>query len=101
MQSLSYTKFRNQLAKILDQVNEDHAPVLITRQNGKPVVLVSLEDFQAYEETAYLLRSPANASRLLESIEDLESINGEASNLTKAELKQFRAFLKDLKHKQA
>ncbi len=64
MQTLSYTAFRNQLAKILDQVNDDHAPVLITRQNGKPAVVVSLEEFQAYEETAYLMASPKNKQRL-------------------------------------
>lgn len=76
MQTLSYTTFRNQLAKILDQVNEDHAPVLITRQNGKPAVVVSLEEFQAYEETAYLMASPKNAQRLNEAI---TQINGNRS----------------------
>lgn len=76
MFSLSYSQLRNQLAAMLDKVNEDHAPVLITRKNGKPAVLVSLEDFEAYEETAYLLRSPENARNLLESIAELEAGGG-------------------------
>lgn len=76
MFSLSYSQLRNQLAAMLDKVNEDHAPVLITRKNGKPAVLVSLEDFEAYEETAYLLRSPENARHLLESIAELEAGGG-------------------------
>lgn len=64
MKTLSYTAARNNLAKTMDQVVEDHAPVLITRQTGAPVVLMSLEDYNAWEETAYLLRSPENARRL-------------------------------------
>jgi antitoxin YefM len=55
----------------MDKVNADHAPVLITRQRGKPAVLISLEDFSAWEETAYLLRSPENARRLSSAIDQL------------------------------
>lgn len=73
METMSYSSFRNNLAKTLDKVNEDHAPVLVTRQNGKPAVLVSLEDFQSYEETAYLMASPANAERLNEAIAQIEA----------------------------
>lgn len=72
MNTMSYSAFRTNLAKTLDKVNEDHAPVLITRQNGKPAVLVSLEDFKAYEETAYLMTSPENAIRLNRSIVQIE-----------------------------
>jgi antitoxin YefM len=72
MNTMSYSAFRTNLAKTLDKVNEDHAPVLITRQNGKPAVLVSLEDFKAYEETAYLMASPENAIRLNRSIAQIE-----------------------------
>lgn len=64
MDTISYTAFRSHLASVLDKVNEDHAPVLITRQNGKPAVVMSLEDFKSYEETAYLMASPKNAERL-------------------------------------
>ena len=64
MKAKSYTAVRNNLAKTMDRVIEDHAPLMITRQTGEPVVLMSLEDFNAWEETAYLLRSPENARRL-------------------------------------
>lgn len=73
MDTMSYSAFRNQLAGTLDKVNEDHKPVLITRQNGKPAVVISLEDFQAYEETAYLMSSPKNAQRLNEAIAEVEA----------------------------
>lgn len=61
---MSYTAFRNNLASAVDQVNDDHKPILITRRQGKPAVLMSLEDFQAFSETAYLMASPKNAERL-------------------------------------
>lgn len=64
MDIISYSAFRAGLAGVLDKVNQDHAPVMITRQNGKPAVVISLEDFQSYEETAYLMASPRNAERL-------------------------------------
>lgn len=73
MDAITYTSFRSQLATILDKVNDDHQPVLITRQNGKPAVVISLEDFHAYEETAYLMASPVNAQRLNKAIDELES----------------------------
>ncbi|MCA6220870.1 type II toxin-antitoxin system prevent-host-death family antitoxin [Photorhabdus sp. UCH-936] len=57
----------------MDKVNDDHKPVLITRQNGKPAVVISLEDFQAYEETAYLMASPKNAARLNQAIAEVEA----------------------------
>lgn len=69
MEAITYTEARNNLARTMDRVNYDHAPIIITRQNGQPVVMMSLEDFQAWQETDYLLRSPANAQRLLESVE--------------------------------
>ena len=65
METISSTAARNNLAKIMDGVHDDHEPILITRQKGPSVVLMSLEDFNAYEETAYLLRSPENARRLI------------------------------------
>lgn len=68
MDTMICTEFRNNLAKVLDKVNDDHKPVLITRQNAKPVVVISLEDFRAYEATAYLMASPKNAARINEAI---------------------------------
>ena len=73
MQTLSYSHFRSHLAKTMDKVNDDHTPVLITRQNGQPAVIMSLEDFHAYEETAYLMASPKNAERLSRSIAEAEA----------------------------
>ncbi|MDX1996741.1 MAG: type II toxin-antitoxin system Phd/YefM family antitoxin, partial [Thermoanaerobaculia bacterium] len=65
MDAISYTAARANLAKTLDRVCDDHEPMIITR-NGEPsVVLLSLEDFRSLEETAYLLRTAANAERLL------------------------------------
>ena len=76
MTAISYTAARENLASMMDKVCEDHAPVIITRNRDQSVVMLSLEDFESLEETAYLLRSPANAKRLLESIEALESGKG-------------------------
>lgn len=73
MDTISYSAFRSQLAGTLDQVNENHKPVLITRQNGQPAVLMSLDDFHSYEETAYLMASPKNAQRLNEAIAEVEA----------------------------
>jgi antitoxin YefM len=73
MHTMSYSLFRSQLASTLDKVNDDHSPVMITRQNGKPAVLISLEDFQSYEATAYLMVSPKNATRLNEAVSQIES----------------------------
>lgn len=70
---MSYSAFRTHLAGTLDKVNDDHKPVLITRQNGKPAVVMSLEDFHAYEETAYLMASPKNAERLNQAIVEVEA----------------------------
>ena len=75
MNVISYSAFRAELATTLDQVVAKHSPVMITRQNGKHAVVMSLEDFAAYEETAYLLRSPKNRNRLLESLQQLNSGN--------------------------
>ncbi|GJL76926.1 type II toxin-antitoxin system Phd/YefM family antitoxin [Nitrosomonas sp.] len=73
MDTISYSAFRTHLASTLDKVNDDHRPVLITRQNGKPAVVMSLEDFHAYEETAYLMASPKNAERLNQAIVEVEA----------------------------
>jgi antitoxin YefM len=72
MDTISYTALRNQLAGVLDRVNDNHKPVMITRQNGKPAVLISLEDFHAYEEMSYLMASPKNLQRLNEAITQVD-----------------------------
>lgn len=76
MESISYTTARSKLAKTMDQVCEDHAPIAITRKGEGAVVMMSMEDYQALEETAYLLRSPKNMRRLLGAIAELESGGG-------------------------
>ena len=73
---MNYTNFRSNLAGTMDLVNENHIPVLVTRQSGKPAILMSLEDFNSYEETAYLMSSPANAQRIDEAIRDIENNKG-------------------------
>ncbi|MDC1287586.1 type II toxin-antitoxin system prevent-host-death family antitoxin [Gammaproteobacteria bacterium] len=78
MESISYTAARSNLAKTMQQVCNDHAPIAITRKGEGAVVMMSMEDFQALEETAHLLRSPKNTRRLIESIAELEKNGGSA-----------------------
>lgn len=85
MNAISYTAVRADLAKTMDRVCEDHEPIIITRNREQAVVMISLEDYKAMEETAYLLRTPANASRLLESIAELESGQGQVRELLECE----------------
>ena len=81
MDAISYSYTRQHFAEIMDRVNEDRAPVLVTRQSGKAVVMMSLDDYNALEETAYLLRSPKNAKRLMASVEQLRANGGEEREL--------------------
>jgi antitoxin YefM len=69
MKAITYTAARGALADTMDEVCRDRAPVKITRKHDQTVVMLSLADYESLEETAYLLRSPANARRLLEAIE--------------------------------
>lgn len=81
MKAINYTHARGKLAKTMEQVCDDHAPIIITRQNERSVVMISLEDYEALQETAYLLRSPKNARRLLESVAELQAGGGEERTL--------------------
>jgi len=76
MDAITYTAARQNLAKTMDRVCSDHEPLIITRNNEQSVVMISLADYKALEETAYLLRTPKNARRLLEAIAELESGKG-------------------------
>ena len=69
---------------MMDQVIDDHEPLMVTRAKGKPVVMISLEDYDAMDETAYLLASPANAKALREAMERVD--RGEVVSKTMAEL---------------
>ena len=81
MDTLTYSEARSKLANAMDKVCDDHAPIVITRKNSQSVVMMSLDDYQALEETAYLLRSPKNAKRLIESIVELKSGGGSSRKL--------------------
>ncbi len=81
MNTITYTSARGNLAKTMEKVCDDHSPVVITRKTAQPVVMMSLEDFSSLEETAYLLRSPQNARRLLESVAELEAGKGSEKEL--------------------
>lgn len=70
MEIISYTAARNKFAKVMDKVCNDHSPIIVTRQENKPVIILSLEDYNAIEQTLYLLNSPLNAKKLQESIQD-------------------------------
>ncbi|MGJ8514520.1 Antitoxin YefM [Carnimonas sp. R-84981] len=73
MKNISYSEARQNLSAVMYEVAEDNAPILVTRQNGAACVLMSLDEYNALEETAYLLRSPANARHLMDSIEELRN----------------------------
>ncbi len=83
MDAITYSAARANLAKTMDRVCEDHEPLIITRNGEQSVVMLSLDDFKALEETAYLLRSPANARRLLSAVAQLEQGKGMARELSK------------------
>lgn len=72
MHAITYSAARENLATTMDQVCVNRDPVIITRKREQAVVMISLEDYEALEETAHLLRSPANAKRLIASIEAAE-----------------------------
>lgn len=73
MKTVSYTALRGDLAKAMESVNEDREPIVITRRRGAPAVLLSLADYESLEETAYLLRSPANAAHLRRGIAQVKA----------------------------
>jgi antitoxin YefM len=85
MKTMSYTESRARYAEVLDSVVNDREEVVITRAGHEPVVLMSLADFESLRETAYLMRSPANARRLLDAMERLEAGHGEQRDLVDAD----------------
>ena len=77
MRAKSISDFRKNIAADIDAAVEDHVPLIITRPGGKEAaVVMSLEDFNSWQETAYLLSSPANAERLRQSIAELDAGKG-------------------------
>ncbi|AKU18354.1 type II toxin-antitoxin system Phd/YefM family antitoxin [Luteipulveratus mongoliensis] len=81
MRTMSYSESRAKYAETLSSVTDDREEVIITRAGHEDVVMVSLDDYESLKETAYLLRSPANARRLLASIDRLESGSGTEQDL--------------------
>jgi antitoxin YefM len=81
MEAITYTAARQNLAKTMEKVCKDRAPMIVTRKSSESVVIMSLQDFEAFAETAYLLRSPKNTRRLLESIVQLENGKGNEKEL--------------------
>jgi antitoxin YefM len=75
MNTIAYSNIRKDFVNIMEKVCEKHDPVIITRKNSKSIVMLSLEDYNALEETMYLLRSPANAAELRASIAEFEEGN--------------------------
>ena len=83
MDTIAYSTARANLADTMDRVCDDHEPVIITRNGLQAVVMMSLDDYKALEETSYLLRSPKNARRLLEGIAALGAGDGQERALLK------------------
>jgi antitoxin YefM len=81
MQVTTYTSFRQKLKSYLDKVRINHTPLVVTSANGEDVVVHSKSDYESMEETFYLLKSPANAARLLKSVEDYEKGFGQERSL--------------------
>jgi antitoxin YefM len=81
MATISYTDFRQHLAKYMNEVWDSRAPLRVTRQNARPVIVLSEDEYEGMIETLHLLRSPANAERLLRSIR-----SAEAGQLTESEI---------------
>jgi antitoxin YefM len=73
MEIISYTKARNNFSDVMNKVCQNHTPITIYRQESKPVVLISLEDYNSIEETMYLLSTPNNTKQLYDAIDDLKN----------------------------
>jgi antitoxin YefM len=82
MDVLTYTDTRAKLKEVMDRVVDDHQPIVITRQKAEAVVMISLADWNAMEETVHLLSSPTNAARLRDAIRELDAGGGAEHDLT-------------------
>ena len=76
MKTFTYSESRANYAATLDSVVDDREEVVITRAGREPVVMMALSEYETLKETAYLLRSPENARRLVTAIEELEADQG-------------------------
>jgi len=73
MQAMTFNEVAANLSAMMDRVNDDHEPLVVTRDNNKPVVLMSLDDFNAWQETEYLTRSQTNAEDLRQAVEEIRA----------------------------
>jgi antitoxin YefM len=74
MDTLTYSAARSRFADTMNQVCQNHMPIIITRGSADPVVMLSLEDYNSMQETTYLMASPKNASRLMDSVNEVEAM---------------------------
>ena len=81
MQAVAYSQVKGQWIELMDRVANDRNPLVITRDEAPPVVMIAFEDYESLQETAYLLRNPVNARRLMESIAELERGGGQTREL--------------------
>jgi antitoxin YefM len=91
MNAITYTSARANLASTMNRVCNDHEAIIITRSSEQSVVMLSLDDYQSLEETAYLLRNPANAKRLLSAVWQLNNKAGTKRQLIEAEESELAA----------
>jgi antitoxin YefM len=75
MDAITYTQARQNFTATMNKICEDHMPIIITRQNEAPVVMMSLADYNAIEETIYLMKNPSNAMRLRKAMIAIEKKN--------------------------
>ncbi|MES2434312.1 MAG: type II toxin-antitoxin system Phd/YefM family antitoxin [Pseudomonadota bacterium] len=85
MKTLSSTDLRANLSAVMDRVNDDHEPIIVTRAKGRPVVMVSLEDWASMDETTYLLVSPANKAALMAALAEAGAGQGVVKTIEKLE----------------
>ncbi|PWC34156.1 type II toxin-antitoxin system prevent-host-death family antitoxin [Azospirillum sp. TSO35-2] len=76
MGHVSYTDLRNNLASFMDEVCDSHAPLVVTRQKGRSVVMISEEEYEGIMETLHLLRSPRNAEPVMAGVAQLDAGKG-------------------------
>lgn len=72
MDAVSYTEVRKNFTRTMNGVCKNHAPLIITRKSSTPVVMISLPDYNAIEETLYLFKSPSNAQRLMKALKSIK-----------------------------
>jgi antitoxin YefM len=82
MPHVNFTEFRQNLASHMDAVCDSRAPLVVTRQKGPSVVVISEEEYEGLQETIHLLRSPQNAEHLLKSIATLDAGKGAERDLS-------------------